>query len=197
MVDNEEITEDDNLSPLSKEERAEIRRQRYYKAPNHYKSMDKRKLAAVLFIATLLILSTAASAVHAVTVGTGSDTIEGPINNSVFSFTNNSITIPLKIYVGNIQGNTTWDQVGIYINGPSYNITNYTHDGTYTVPITFYNTGNYIVTLLSSTQNNSVAMAYSVTATNNLIFGQEWYVWVFIAVVTVFLIGMMVSVLRG
>ncbi len=143
-------------------------------------------LGVIVTVSVLLLFSILISNVHGATIP-GNDTILGPLNGSQFAF-NSPTQIDLSVYVGNVHGNLS-DQIGIYVNDQLYSVSNYSSNGAYRIPITFYNQGSYSVVLVSSLQSNVVLERYYVSAANNSILGFPWYYLpIFAAIIIAFIV---------
>lgn len=194
MVD-EEITDQDNLTPLSDEEKAVV--EKYYNPQKTIKTMGKKSKLAVVLLLSLVILISFLGSAHATGINSpGQDTILSPINNSDLAFVGTNTTYTLTYYVNNIHGNITNDTIGIYVNGLLYNISTHTTNGPYNVPIHFYSQGTYSISLKSTTQNNTVTFIYTVTQNQSLIFGYTFEFWLLIIAAIITFIAIGVSVFR-
>ncbi len=196
MVDQEDITEEDNNMPLSPAEEDVIKR--YYKHQTINKFDMKGLKVLALILLSLILLGSFMGSVFAQTgPAAGHDTILSPLNNSQLAYVGSNTTYPLTYYIGNIEGNVTHEEVGIYVNGLLYNISNRTADGSYTVPLKFYSQGTYAVSLESTGQNNTVTFVYTVTQNQSLIFGHTLEFWLLLIAAAIIFIAIAISIFRN
>ncbi len=192
----EDITEDDNNMPISPSEEEVIKR--YYKHQTINKfDMKGLKVLALILLSLILLGAFMGSVFGQTVLATGQDTILSPLNNSQLAYVGSNTTYPLTYYVGNIKGNITHEQVGIYVNGLLYNISNRTADGSYTVPLKFYSQGTYAVSLKSTAQNNTVTFVYTVTQNQSLIFGHSLEFWLIVFAAIIVFVSIAVSLLKN
>jgi len=107
----------------------------------HHLNMRLSIIAVTLVLIFMLIGS-----VHA-------DTITSPLNNSILNY---GYTYNLSLDITSISSLTTSDTASIYVNNSLIYSTNYTANGLYHIPIMFNNYGKFIISLHTTTTNQSI-----------------------------------------
>jgi len=111
-----------------------------------FHTLNMRLSIIVVTLVLMFMLIGSVGSVHA-------DTITSPLNNSILNY---GYTYNLTLDITSINSLTTSDTASIYINNSLVYSNTYTANGLYHIPIMFDNYGKFVISLHTTTTNQSI-----------------------------------------